>query len=289
MTRRGTSWFMALFTAFIFLAAAGCAGPLEVKYRGATDGFKAGGPATVLLVPFADKRADKGADPRTIGAIRSPVADMNSDRLTISEDVSALVTRAFEKELQKAGYTVKTAPDDAADFVLSGEVSEFRASVGARDEIAIAVSSTVEEAATGRVIWSGAEAERGERFAGVIGNTRATLSAYIAGSLSKAVSRSIAQAGARLENTRAAYAPAEKAVKAPPPPQGTGRLVVTTDPPRAKVYLDEVYYGLTPLNIDMDPGVYELTILHKGFKAPKEKVSVRPGQFTELEVEMERE
>ena len=92
-------------------------------------------------------------------------------------------------------------------------------------------------------------------------------------------------------NTRAAYAP-EKLQEAQfekLAPQGTGRIVISTDPSRSKVYIKGVYYGMTPLNLDIEPGVYEIVVKSKGYKESSEKVSVRLGQFTELSFDLEKE
>lgn len=294
---------LGVLCALIIFLASGCAGPLEIAYnpKHTTQEVKAKVPVSILVQPFADARdLSKTAftDPRTIGTLDAPVSDMTGNKITLAEDVASLVTKAYMKELTLAGYIVKTPEDkEGADFILTGEVREFSASVGARDEIAIALSSVIKEAETGMTLWSGNMVEKGDRYAGVMGNSRLSLSNYIAGSLSKAIRSSLAEVGPKIANTRAAYAPgqakAQDRVVTPstdaPAPAGTGRIVITTDPPRAKVYLGDVYYGLTPLSIDLDPGVYEFIVKQRGFKPASEKVSVRGGQFTELEMEMNKE
>ncbi|MBI5587587.1 MAG: PEGA domain-containing protein [Deltaproteobacteria bacterium] len=285
----------ALLTAWcaviVSLLVAGCGGPLKVSYpvSPAPKALAAG--VTVGITPFTDNRAGTDKGSRRAGKIDATVADMNAGSLTLSEDVGTLVTDAFTKEFSSAGYAVKSQD---ADFVLSGEVKEFRLDVGSRDEITIAVDLKIVEKETGRELWTGTETEKNSRYAGVMGNTRATLEHYITASLAKVVKKTIDETAPVIANTKAAYRPS--AAKAPQeekaanePPAGTGRLIVATAPPRSKVYINGVYWGLSPFSADIEPGVYELVVKQKGFKENKEKVSVRAGQLTELEMTMEKE
>jgi hypothetical protein len=66
-----------------------------------------------------------------------------------------------------------------------------------------------------------------------------------------------------------------------------GRLVITSEPPRAKVYIGDIYYGLTPIEIEIEPGIVNVTLRHKDYQTVKERVSVRPEDVTEMEVELE--
>jgi len=67
----------------------------------------------------------------------------------------------------------------------------------------------------------------------------------------------------------------------------SGWLSVSTNPPRAKVYLDGVYFGLSPLRSEIEPGVHDVAVQLKGYKTATEKVSVRKGDNTELELSLE--
>jgi hypothetical protein len=66
-----------------------------------------------------------------------------------------------------------------------------------------------------------------------------------------------------------------------------GRLVITSEPPRAKVYIGDIYYGLTPLEVEIEPGVLTIILRSKGYRTVRERVSVRPEDVTEMEVELE--
>ena len=279
------------FFALFLLIFTGCAGPLEVKYEPRTQGqFKTKEALPVFVSRFEDKRdlsKSPFKDPRTIGRILSTVSDMNASELTLSENAADITTRAFEKELALSGFTVVTEAGKAG-YVVSGEVREFSLNVGSTDDIAIEISSVLKEAGTGKTLWTGVEAEKGERFAGVMGNSRTTLSNHIAASLQKAVRRSIAEMGAHLPAV-AGGAPIIKDEAGTQPDMASGTAAINSAPERAKVYIDGVYYGLTPLKIDLAPGVYEITLKNKGFQQATEKVSIRQGTTTELEMELEKE
>lgn len=102
-------------------------------------------------------------------------------------------------------------------------------------------------------------------------------------------------------NTPAPTPPAQPAVTMPaanpvvpaqtyvPHPTATsGLLLVNTTPARAKVYLDGVYYGLSPLRLEMEPGVHAISVKMEGYKMVAEKVSVRKGDSTEMDLTLER-
>lgn len=285
----------ALFV-LCLLAAAGCSGPLKVGYTpAAKQGAISPVPVSVLVTDFKDARDIKpGADPRTIGRIGTTVFDINWYELTLAKDPAALVTEAFAKELTASGYEVKG--EGTADFVLTGELREFRLDIVSRDRIAVAFQAEIRERETGRVVWSGVVAEKEDRYAGVTGNSRASIARYINATLSKVVGGVVAGAAPKIADTRTAYRPPAPAPEQAPAierlkkaPEGTGRLVLSTSPGRAKVYIGGVYYGLTPLSLDLDPGIYEVTVKSKGYKDSGERVSVRRGEFTELEMELEGE
>ncbi len=289
----------ALMTAGLcLLLAAGCSAPLKVNYK-AKDRPQAAPdasmtvPVSVLVTGFADARsAEARADSKTIGKIEATVFDISGNKLTLQDEPAALVTGAFAAELAAAGYDVKRdGAGNGADFILKGEVREFRLDIADRDRIAVEIWSEITEKETGRTIWSGVMAERAERYAGVMGNSKASIEKYINAALSKVAGGAVAGATPRIANTRAAYRPkaeekgggeaVERSVA-----EGSGRIVIRTEPPRARVYIGGVYYGLTPLSLDLEPGVYDVTIRQRGYKDSSEKVSVRKGEFTELETEL---
>ena len=65
-------------------------------------------------------------------------------------------------------------------------------------------------------------------------------------------------------------------------------LIVRTEPVHAKIYLDGVYYGLSPLHVKMPVGIYTVEAKLKGYQTSSEKVAVRVDSTTELDMEMEK-
>lgn len=269
----------------LLLLVAGCAGPLQVNYNVAPpeENRELEKPITIQVTPFIDARGAT-ADPLVIGDISTLVTDMTDRRLALEKNPAEIVTEAFQKELSMAGYTVVTTGEGEADYVLSGELREFSLDLGSRDEIAVELFSKVVAKKADRVVWEGVKRESGDKYAGVMGNSRATISNYISATLSKLIRKVIANAGPRMTSAAAPYYtptldPIQTAI-----PTGQGRLIISTDQEeRAKVYLDGVYYGLTPTSIDIEPGIYELTLKQPGLEDYAEKVAVRAGRVTELE------
>ena len=68
-----------------------------------------------------------------------------------------------------------------------------------------------------------------------------------------------------------------------------GRIFVRTEPPRAKVYIGDIYYGLSPLTIDIEQGIYDFVIKLGGFKDTRERVAIRRGHKIDMEITMEKE
>ena len=287
-----------LFLAVLFVA--GCAGPLKYSYepppspppasqapQAPRSISRTGGPLSVMIEPFKDTRDVE--DTRTIGEIKATVANISGTRLILSEEPSRAVTAAFAEELASAGYTVETE-GAGADYILGGELREFRLDIASRDEISIELAVEIKEGGTGRSLWSGVVKEEDSRYAGVMGNSRGTISKYISYTLAKAVREALAEAGPHLAPTDAGQAQAPTATgaweKVKELPGDTGRLVIKTEPARARVYLGDVYYGLTPLTLDIEAGVHELTIRLEGYNDFKEKVAVGAGRITELETNL---
>jgi len=177
------------------------------------------------------------------------------------------------------------------------------------------------------VVWSGLVTEKNDRFAGVSGNNKDDVVAYFNRELKiasnktvEAVSASLMAAKPELFNLTAgtkripgvtvyvAPTAAKPALSVPSVPAygeqpgsavqmpsyvpqasaTAGLLLVNTNPQRAKVYLDGVYYGLSPLRLEMEPGVHAISVKLEGYKMVTEKVSVRKGDNTEMELNLER-
>ena len=63
-------------------------------------------------------------------------------------------------------------------------------------------------------------------------------------------------------------------------PSDKGRIEVVSKPSGAKVYLDGIYYGLTPLALDIPPGIHLLKVKKEGFETGRDKVGVLAGKVT---------
>ena len=54
------------------------------------------------------------------------------------------------------------------------------------------------------------------------------------------------------------------------------------------MYKRQVYYGTSPLKLELDPGVTVFHFKLDGYKTVTQKVSIRRGETTELEVKLEK-
>ncbi len=269
---------------FLILMLAGCAAPLAPVYSPASPTpLRTGGRASVFVAPFKDGRDLSGAlsGPRTIGRITATVFDLRSRSLTLSEDPAAYVTSAFASELRSAGFIV-AEDESSADYMLTGTLTDFRLDIMERDEVSIGMVLKLIDLKTRGAVWTGRASIKDSRFAGVMGDTRASIASYLASSLSRAISEA-------LPGLTGVIAPAKTAQPVPAVKAASGRLMMTTEPPGAKAYVNGVYQGLTPVTIECAPGVYDVKIKKKGFREIDEKVSVRARETTELPEELERE
>lgn len=285
--------------------------------------------ASIRINRYADAR--KSGNPRKIGTGAEFVSGMSGKDIVLDQDVAAVVTNAMKTSLDDAGFQVKEAQDGTALFDLGGTVKELIYDVKVRDEVSIAIETSLKEIKTGNVVWSGIVVEKSDRFAGVSGNNKKDVANYLSKELgivtdktTKAISDSLMAASPELfnltpgtkaisgvtvlvaPNTHTPNAPAptlpvQQAAPVSPasvvaspqthephPTATSGLLLINTTPVRAKVYLDGVYYGLSPLRLELEPGVHALSVQMAGYKTVDEKVSVRKGDSTEMELTLER-
>ena len=262
-------------------------------------------PIVLRVAKYADARS--AAPSRKIGDVKATVFDMHGTEL-VMEDVSATVTAAMLNQFSVSGF--QTVADDgkfaagSADFEISGIIREFSMNIGGRDEVSIVVETTLRDT-RGGILWSGAVAEKTDRYAGVAGNTRNSIARYLSDALTKVSAKTREAISASIMQTYPDWfhpaAPARDSTPgvtvlvAPPErvsasqaarPGMTGQLAITTIPARAKVYVADVYYGLSPIKLELEPGVYTLHFKLENFKTATEKVSVRKGETTELEIRL---
>ncbi len=273
------------------LLVVGCAAPLTVKYDA-----KLGAPAislkeslNVVVVPYRDERGIQ-TDTRKLGEITSPVFGIDSTELILAREPADIVTNAFKEQLALAGFKVKIADNTAqssdADIMIEGSVKSFKLDIGPKDAIEIEIETTAKDVKTGAVLWSGKAIEKNSRFAGVMGNTRDTVSKYISSSLAKVVKETLTEVAAAIEKTRPhSVEPIKEEVVL----GNDGMLALNSVPPQAQIYIGDVYYGQSPVTIDLAPGIYTVSFKLAGFKSAAQKIAVRKGRVTEFSVILEKE
>jgi len=73
----------------------------------------------------------------------------------------------------------------------------------------------------------------------------------------------------------------------PPPSANYGRIIVNSQPQGAKVYLDNVYKGTTPLNIDrVTFGQHQIRLVKTGYQDWSNYVSVSPSRTTTVSADL---
>ena len=262
------------------------------------------GMPSLVIAPWQDSRP--GAHGRTVGEVQAAVFGVHGRELVLARDPTALVADAVKETLVARGLRVVAMPAEA-DVQLEGSLQVMSLKVAARDERRIAVHAVLRRLSDGQVLWSGLIEDRDDRFAGVMGNTRSELESYLGAGLAgvaarlgdalapslmaqgksagKSESKSESKSNIKSEDKAVPVRPAE-AIAAPP--SGTGHVAVSTVPPRAKVYVDDVYHGLTPTTLDLPVGVNRLIIKLDGYPDVAEKVAVRQGRTVELELTLRR-
>jgi hypothetical protein len=284
-----------------------------------TPGLKYG--ATLRVLNYVDQR--KVSNPRYLGQMTTQVGGMSGKELIIDQDVAALATAAIKRRFDAEGFQVMEGSSAAnAIFEVTGVVKELTLNVKERDDVTIAIETTVKEVATSKVIWSGLVNEKHNRFAGVAGNNKDDVMAYLNRELKVASTKTVEAISSSLMAGRPDLfnlTPGSKPVPgvtvyvAPSLPkaapvavqnygvqgdvqpstyrphasEANGLLLVNTNPPRAKVYLDGVYYGMSPLRLEMEPGIHAISVKLAGYNMVTEKVSIRRGDNTEIELNLE--
>lgn len=273
-----------LFAGFVLILT-GCAIPLTVKYdaRLGAPAISLKEPLTVSIIPYKDER---GVQSKKIGNITSPVFGIDSTELILEKEPADIVTNAFKEQLILSGFKVAAQSSDA-DLLIQGSVKSFRLDIGAKDVIEIEIETTAKDAKSGNVLlWSGAVSEKNERFAGTMGNSRETVAKYISSSLAKVIKNTLTDVAAAIEKTRPhSVEPVKEEIIL----GNEGRLTLNSVPPQVQVYIDDIYYGLTPIGIDLAPGIYTVRFKLAGFKNAVQKIAVRKGRVTEFAVILEKE
>jgi hypothetical protein len=265
--------------------------------------------ATVRIAGYVDER--NMGNPRKIGIAEARVIGLSGKDINLDRDATEVVTDSLRRRLEDTGIQILAKDDVSALFELGGVVKELKYDVKDRDKVSIKIQSTLKEVATGKVVWSGEVAQQDDRFAGVSGNSRSDIADYLQKQLDVVTVKTAEAINNVLMATRPELFNLTPGTKVIPgvtvfvSPNGVGStapdtslltpiagapglLVVRTEPARAKVYLDGVYYGLSPLNIESAAGIRVVQVKLKGYKTASEKVAVRIGATTELEFQLEK-
>ncbi len=262
-------------------------------------------PIFVRISGYTDARPVDS--PRRVGISTTRVLGLTGRDIMLDRDVSEVVAESARKHLNDEGMQVLGAGDvSPAQFQLGGVVKELYVDVKDRDYVKIAIESTLTEAVSGKVIWSGVVVEKADRFAGVSGNSKKDVADYLRKELGIAMAKTSESITSVLMATRpdlfnagavgkpgvTVYSTASASAVAPAvslaEPAANGTLAVSSFPSRAKLYVDGVYFGLTPLRAEIGIGVHEISVKLDGYQVASEKVSVRKGANTELELQLRR-
>lgn len=268
--------------------------------------------ASIRIAGYVDGRTER--NPRKIGVSEVRVLGLSGKDIILDRDVTDVVADSMRKRLDDAGIRVLAKDDASALFELSGVIKELKYDVKSRDYVSIKVETTLKEVATGKVLWSGEVEQKEDRFAGVSGNSKSDIADYlkrevgvVTGKTSEALNSLLVATRPELFNLTPGekLIPGVKVLVAPeasphvlPAPvmpaaneqqtsSENGVLVLDTEPSRAKVYLDGVYFGLSPLRAEVASGVHEVVVKLKGHKNASEKISIRKAEKTELDLTLE--
>lgn len=256
---------------------------------------RADGQALVVAVaPIADGRPDQPG--RRLGTAGAAVFGLHGRELLLANDGTAVVEAALLEHLRAQGFGVVTTPQPA-DLRLDVTLQALSLQVAGRDTRQVAVQASLRRQAGGQLLWTGVLEDHDDRFAGVSGNDRADLEAYLGAGVAKVAARLALTLRQQLTLPAAAAPPqvslpaAPPAAAAPTPVGATpalGYVAITTVPARARVYVDDVYHGLTPMTLELPAGVSQLHLKLDGWRDASEKVAVRRGATVELELKLQR-
>ena len=313
--------FLYFLSGLMMFGLAGCSGLMdgsnEISVRESLqpspDAPKVKYAASIRVAGYTDER--KVGDARKIGVAKVRVVGMTGSDIRLDRDVTEVVAASVRKRLDDTGFQMLERDDQSALFELTGVVRELSYDAKERDYVSILVETTLKEVATGKVVWSGEVAQKSDRFAGVSGNGKEDIAAYlqkelgiVADKTAEAISTALMASRSELFNlmpgTKAipgvtVYSIPGTTTPVPTTPTPTmpalansqltnGQLSVRTEPPHAKVYLDDVYYGLSPIHVEATPGIHTVHAKLKGYRTAVEKVAVRKGETTELELQLEK-
>ncbi|MDH2919118.1 MAG: PEGA domain-containing protein [Sideroxydans sp.] len=283
-------------------------GLLHAKELKLADASVAKNAATLRIRPYLDQRTEQ--DARLLGVFNTRIGGLSGKQLRLDRDVAVIATEQMKQQFSNAGFAV-LAEDAAAKFELSGVVKTLTLDSKARDEINIVLETSVSEIATGKVIWTAAVSQANSRFGGVAGNDRDDIVNFLYRELAVVNGKTVSAVNSLLmasypalfnltpgtrtiDGVTVLSAPlatpvaVTSAIVVEKVASSTGTLMLSSTPSRAKIYVNEVYFGLTPLRVELDAGLHSITAKLAGRKVETEKIAVRKGETTELEMTLSK-
>ena len=294
-------------------------GLLHAKEMKLADASAAKNMATLRIRPYLDARG--GSDARLLGRFDTRIRGLSGTQLRLNKDLAIIATEQMKQQFSNAGFTV-LADDANAKFELTGVVKTLTLNSLSRDEISIVLETSVSEIATGKVIWQAAVNQKNSHFGGVAGNNRDDIVEFLYRELGVVTGKTVSAVNSLLMASYPALfnlTPGTKTIDgvtvlsaplavtsvdtvvpvvqvAPTTPTTpttsmvlrTGVLRVSSQPSRAKIYVDGIYYGVSPQHLELDAGIHNLTAKLLAYKTATEKVLVRQGEATELEFNLSK-
>lgn len=283
-------------------------GLLHAKDFKVADANTAKNAATLRIRPYVDQRVEQ--DARLLGEFNTRIGGLSGKQLRLNRDVAVIATEQMKQQFSNAGFAV-LADDSDAKFELTGVVKTLTLNSLARDEISVVLQTNLTEIATGKVLWTAEVSQKNSRFGGVAGNDRDDIVNFLYRELGVVSGKTVSAVNSLLmasypalfnltpgtktiDGVTVLSAPLISPVAVTPTmvsekmAHSMGTLVLTSTPSRAKIYVDEVYFGMTPLRVEVDAGVHTLTAKLAGRKTTSEKVSVRNANTTELEMTLSK-
>ncbi len=264
--------------------------------------------ATLYIRPYLDQRGQP--DARLLGEFNTRIQGLSGKQLRLNREVAQIVTEQMQQQFSDAGFAV-VQDAAAAKFELTGAVKTLTLNSNARDEINIVIETHLSDIATGKLLWQAEVSQKNSRFGGVSGNDRDDIVNFLYRELAVVDGKTVSAVNNLLMATYPALfnlTPGTKsidgvtvltaplatpvAVAAPIVAEkvasSTGTVILSSSPSRAKIYVDDVYFGMTPLQLDLDAGVHSITAKLAGRKTASEKVAVRHAVTTELEITLNK-
>ena len=237
---------------------------------------------TLRIGDYVDAR--NNGNPRLLGTASLRVSGMSGNKILLDKDAANLVASNIGKQLEIAGFKIVT--NESAKYELSGVIKQLRYDVNNQDEIYLEIETSIKEIASGKVIWSGSARQEEKIFAGISGSNTNDIALNLKHKLGVVAKKTSDMIAANM--TIFHPAPIAAASNAPAPVMASGQLKLSGSPARAKIYVDGVYFGLLPLNSTLEVGVHDISVKLNGYKTASEKISVRTGETTELEIKLTR-